>query len=54
MRSRSWAGGDAEFSRKLGAAGFIGMRFPKKYGGHERSALERYVVVEELLPPGRR
>lgn len=50
--SRSWAGGDAEFSRKLGAAGFIGMRFPKKYGGHERTALERYVVVEELLAAG--
>ncbi len=52
VRSRSWAGGDAEFSRKLGAAGFIGMRYPKKYGGHERSALERYVVVEELLAAG--
>ena len=30
VRSRSWAGGDPEFSQKLGEAGFIGMRFPKK------------------------
>ncbi|MEX2618250.1 MAG: acyl-CoA dehydrogenase family protein [Alphaproteobacteria bacterium] len=37
-----------EFSRKLGAKGWIGMTWPKKYGGHERSFLERYVVTEEL------
>ena len=28
------------------------MSFPKKYGGHERSMLERYVVTEELLVSG--
>ena len=28
------------------------MSFPKAYGGHERSMLERYVVVEELLAAG--
>src|SRR5258708_39449670 len=38
-----------EFSRKVGAKGWIGMTWPKKYGGHERSHLERYVVTEELL-----
>ncbi len=38
-----------EFSRRLGARGFIGMTWPKAYGGHERNALERYVVTEELL-----
>lgn len=38
-----------EFSRKLGERGWIGMMWPKAYGGHERSALERYVVNEELL-----
>ena len=41
-----------EFSRKCGAAGFIGMTWPKGYGGHERSFLERYVVTEELLAVG--
>jgi acyl-CoA dehydrogenase len=37
-----------EFSRKVGAKGWIGMTWPKKYGGHERSFLERYVVTEEF------
>lgn len=51
-KARNWSGGDAAFSRKLGARGWIGMRWPKQYGGHERSALERYVVLEELLAAG--
>ena len=38
-----------EFSRRCGAAGFIGMTWPSQYGGGERSFLERYVVTEELL-----
>ena len=38
----------AEFSRKVGARGWIGMTWPKKYGGQERSFLERYVVTEEF------
>ena len=38
-----------EFSRRCGAAGFIGMTWPSRYGGGERSFLERYVVTEELL-----
>jgi alkylation response protein AidB-like acyl-CoA dehydrogenase len=51
-RAESWVGYDADFSRKLGQRGWIGMTWPKKYGGHERSALERYVVLEELLVAG--
>jgi alkylation response protein AidB-like acyl-CoA dehydrogenase len=51
-RARSWTGVDFEFTRKLGQRGWIGMAFPKIYGGHERSLLERYVVVEELLAAG--
>ena len=42
----------ASFSRALGARGWIGMTWPRRYGGHERSALERYVVIEELLAAG--
>jgi len=42
----------AEFSRKLGERGWIGMTWPKRYGGHERTALDRYVVTEELLAAG--
>jgi alkylation response protein AidB-like acyl-CoA dehydrogenase len=51
-RANCWAQFDAAFSRKLGARGWIGMVWPKRYGGHERSALERYVVLEELLAAG--
>jgi acyl-CoA dehydrogenase len=52
VRARNWSGSDRAFSRKLGERGWIGMRWPKQYGGHERSALERYVVLEELLAAG--
>ena len=51
-RLNCWAVPDAEFSRALGAAGFIGMTWPKRYGGHERHPLERYTVIEELLAAG--
>jgi len=46
------SGHDPEFSRKLGARGWIGMAWPKEYGGGERSFFERYVVTEELLTAG--
>ena len=39
---------DRDFSRRVGAEGWIGMTWPKQYGGHERSQLERYVVTEEF------
>jgi len=40
------------FSKKLGTKGWLGMSFPKKYGGNEKTALERYIVTEELLDSG--
>lgn len=43
---------DPSFSKKLGAAGFLGLAWPKEYGGHGRTALDRFVVVEELLAFG--
>lgn len=52
LKAQSWSGFNPAFSRKLGAQGFIGLTWPKTYGGHERSALERYVVIEELLAAG--
>ena len=36
----------------MGAKGWIGMTWPAQYGGGERSALERYVVLEEVLAAG--
>ncbi|MCF8466911.1 MAG: acyl-CoA dehydrogenase family protein [Sneathiella sp.] len=51
-RSRSWVGHDDAFSRKLGKRGWIGMTWPKKYGGGERSFFERYAYLEEVLAYG--
>src|SRR6201986_5105116 len=46
------SGWDESFSRPLAERGWVGMTIPPEYGGHGRSALERYVVVEELLAAG--
>jgi alkylation response protein AidB-like acyl-CoA dehydrogenase len=43
---------DRDFSRKLGARGWLGMALPRRYGGAERSAVDRFVVTEELLRYG--
>ena len=46
------SGSSKELSRKLGERGWLGMALPKEYGGGERSVVERFVVVEELLRRG--
>ena len=51
-RCSGWMVFDREFSRRCGAQGFIGMTWPKAFGGGERSPLERYVVLEEMLAAG--
>jgi alkylation response protein AidB-like acyl-CoA dehydrogenase len=51
-RAGSWGARDPAFSRKMGARGWIGMTWPRRYGGHERTALERYVMLEEVLAAG--
>jgi alkylation response protein AidB-like acyl-CoA dehydrogenase len=49
----SWLGQwDEGFSARLGAAGFLGLTIPKRYGGHELGHLHRYVVTEELIATG--
>jgi len=45
-------GFNKEFSRRVGARGWIGMAWPKKYGGGDRSHMERYVVTEEMRAYG--
>jgi acyl-CoA dehydrogenase len=45
-------GADPDFTRALASRGWLGMTWPRRYGGGERSALERYVVIEELLAAG--
>ncbi|NBB51175.1 acyl-CoA dehydrogenase [Rhizobium sp. CRIBSB] len=52
LLTNCWSVADPAFSRTLGAAGFLGMSWPKAFGGHERSTLERYIVLEELLAAG--
>ena len=48
-----WVNGfDPEFSRRLGAGGWIGMTWPREYGGSARSYVERAIVTEELLRAG--
>ncbi|HVA59826.1 MAG TPA: acyl-CoA dehydrogenase family protein [Mycobacteriales bacterium] len=49
----SWLSGfSAEFSRSLAERGWLGMTWPSRYGGHERSEVERFAVTEELLAAG--
>ncbi|MEO8694961.1 MAG: acyl-CoA dehydrogenase family protein [Acidimicrobiales bacterium] len=49
----SWINGfSREVSRELGARGWIGMGWPKQYGGGERPPLDRLIVAEELITAG--
>src|SRR4051812_47544047 len=52
VRGYSWMGFDREFSREVAKRGWIGMTWPREFGGGERTALERYVVLEEMLAVG--
>ena len=48
----SWSTFDEQFSRRAGAAGFIGVTWPKEYGGQAQSSLVRFVITEEMLAAG--
>lgn len=48
----SWSTYDADFSRRAGAAGFIGVTWPTEYGGQAQSTLVRFVITEEMLAAG--
>lgn len=41
-----------EFSREVARRGWIGMTIPVEYGGRGKSAVERFVVAEEMLAAG--
>ena len=43
QRSDNWYGFDRGFSLAMGRAGYLGMTWPKQYGGAERSFLDRLV-----------
>ena len=42
-------GFSVETTRRIAQQGWIGLTWPREYGGQTRSALERYVMNEELL-----
>ncbi len=41
-----------ELYRKMGRAGLLGLRFPKKYGGQEADAVTMGILVEEVARAG--
>ena len=41
-----------DFSKAMGRRGWIGMTWPRRYGGRERTAFERFVLIEEMLAAG--
>lgn len=43
---------DMEFSRRVAARGWVGMTVPPEYGGPGRSAVDRFIVAEEMLAAG--
>ena len=39
---------EKRFSRQLAERGWNGLLWPKEYGGLERSAIEQFILIEEL------
>lgn len=40
---------DKEFSKKMAERGWVGMALPKEWGGSDKKAVDRFIVVEEML-----
>jgi len=40
---------DKPFSMKMAERGWVGMALPKAWGGSDRTAVDRFIVVEEML-----
>ena len=41
-----------EFTKKVAEKGWIGLTWPKEYGGQERSNIDRLILTEEMLRYG--
>jgi len=60
QNSRLWTAGidgwhigwNLPFSKALADRGWVGTTTPKKYGGHGKSHIERFVITEELVAAG--
>ncbi|UCD22100.1 MAG: acyl-CoA dehydrogenase family protein [Chloroflexota bacterium] len=49
----AWIQGfDPEFTKRVAHKGWIGLTWPKEYGGHERSHIDRLILTEEMLRYG--
>jgi len=49
----AWIQGfDPEFTKRVAQRGWIGLTWPKEYGGHERSHIDRLILTEEMLRYG--
>ncbi len=40
---------DRAFSKKMADRGWVGMALPKEWGGSDKKAVDRFIVVEEML-----
>ena len=40
---------DKPFSKKMAERGWVGMALPKEWGGSDKKAVDRFIVVEEML-----
>jgi acyl-CoA dehydrogenase len=43
---------DPEFTKRVAAKGWIGLTWPKEYGGQGRCAFDRLILTEEMLRYG--
>jgi len=49
----AWVQGfDPEFTKRVAQRGWIGLTWPKEYGGEERSHVDRLILTEEMLRYG--
>jgi alkylation response protein AidB-like acyl-CoA dehydrogenase len=49
----AWVQGfDPEFTKRVAQRGWIGLTWPREYGGQERSHLDRLILTEEMLRYG--
>lgn len=51
-RDNNWLVYNRRFSERCAEYGYIGMTWPRTYGGGEKSARERLIVCEEMLAAG--
>lgn len=43
-----WTPEQLEFNRKIGAMGWIGIHWPKEYGGGGRPLMDQFIILDEL------